>query len=29
VDSEGLLESSEAWIYIAMMRVMIRRLAHD
>jgi putative transposase len=29
VDYEGLPASSEAWIYIAMMRVMIRRLAPD
>jgi len=29
VDDEGLPASSEAWMYIAMMRVMIRRLAHD
>jgi putative transposase len=29
VDYEGLPESSEAWIYLAMIRLMIRRLAHD
>lgn len=29
VDYEGRTESSEAWIYLAMIRLMIRRLAHD
>jgi putative transposase len=29
VDYEGLPESSEAWIYIAMIRLMMRRLAHN
>jgi putative transposase len=29
MDYERLPASSEAWIYIAMIRVMVRRLAHD
>ncbi|MEM8533215.1 MAG: IS5/IS1182 family transposase, partial [Chloroflexota bacterium] len=29
MDYEVLLASSEAWILIAMIRVMIRRLAHE
>jgi transposase len=29
VDYEGLPASSEAWIYLAMIRVMVRRLAHE
>jgi putative transposase len=29
VDYEGLPESSEAWIYLAMIRLMLRRLARE